>query len=234
MRITVRKIIKAFLPYGLIVLHQYYCKRKKQGIKNNYYFTWEMTENEQELFKKYVYGAKIYLEFGSGGSTIAALINSNRKVYSVESDKDWLEKMKHKYEIISRSEESGQLNLIHADIGKVRKWGKPIIITDENNADRFLNYSLRPFERYTETKLADVVLIDGCFRIACCLRTLLETNENTVIMFHDFWTRPHYHIVKKYVNIIDSIDSLMICRINHAVSDDEIRNEYDKYKYNYE
>jgi hypothetical protein len=233
-KITVKKIIKAFAPYGLIVFYKYYCQKKKQSIKNSNYFTWEMTENEQELFKKYIYSSKVYLEFGSGGSTIAALINSDRKIYSIESSKDWIEKMKQKYEIILKGEKSGQLNLIHVDIGKTGNWGVPIMITDDNKTDKFLNYSQSQFERHREMKMADFVLIDGRFRVACCLKTLLETGENTVIMFHDFWNRPQYHIIKKYVNIIDGIDTLMICKKKYNISDDEIRNEYDNYKYNYE
>jgi hypothetical protein len=193
-----------------------------------------MTENERELFKKYICGAKIYLEFGSGGSTIAALTNSGRKVYSVESDKGWIEKMKQKYEIILKSELSGQLHLIHADIGKTGKWGTPVITAKGDNRERFLNYSQKPFEQYAEIRLADAVLIDGRFRAACCLKTLLETSENTVIIIHDFWNRPYYHIVKKYIQILDGVDSLMVCKRKEAVSEDEIRNDYDNYKYNYE
>jgi len=232
MRITFKKIIKAFLPYGLIVLYQYYCRKKKNIIKNSNSIIWTMTENEQKMFKEYIHGTKIYLEFGSGGSTIAALTNSNRKVYSVESSKDWIEKMNENMKLFT--DRGGQFKLIHADIGKTGEWGTPIINTNEGNHDRLLNYSQDLFEEYKEMKLADVVLIDGRFRVACCLKTLLETSENTVIMFHDFWNRPQYHIIKKYVNIIDGIDTLMICRKKTCISDDEIKNEYNNYKYNYE
>jgi hypothetical protein len=225
MKIKVTKLIKAFIPYGLIVLYRHY--RTEHG------FTWVMTKNEQKLFKLYIRNAKTYLEFGSGGSTITALTHSGRKVYSVESSLDWINTMKQKYKIIGRSEKSGQLNLIHADIGKTADWGIPVILDDENNTDRFLNYTQRIFEKYPETKLADAILIDGRFRVACCLSSLLETNETTIILIHDFWDRDQYHIIKKFVIIIDRIDSLMVCKKKPAVSDIEIRNEFDNYKNDY-
>jgi hypothetical protein len=75
-----KKIIKAFIPFGLIVFYQHYCKNKKQKIINDNHFTWEMTENEQKLFRNYIFDKKVYLEFGSGGSTIAALINNKKYI----------------------------------------------------------------------------------------------------------------------------------------------------------
>jgi hypothetical protein len=45
-----------------------------------------MRQNEQILLKKYILTANTYLELGSGGSTIAALINSKGTVYSVDSN----------------------------------------------------------------------------------------------------------------------------------------------------
>jgi len=231
----VLKIVMAIIPYGIIALCQY-CRKKraKKAVIGENRFIWAMTKNERELFAKYASGAKIYLEFGSGGSTIAALTGSGGKVYSVESDKGWIGSLRQKYEIIAKSEQSGRLCLIHADIGKTGKWGVPVTLPNETNRDRFLNYSQMPFEKYGEAKLADVVLIDGRFRVACCLQALLETNENTIIILHDYWNRPQYHTLNKYVEIIDGTDSMMICKRKRAIPEDEIRNEYDRYKHNYE
>ena len=225
--------MKAFIPYGLIVLHRYYI-RNKNNVKNDNDFIWAMTENEQKLFREYIFNAKIYMEFGSGGSTITALKDSKGKIYSVESSNDWIKTMRKKYEVIKKAEDSGRLNLIYADIGKTGKWGTPIMADNENDADRFFNYSHRIFEKYPEIKFADVVLIDGRFRVASFLSTLLNNDVNTIYMFHDFWNRPKYHIVKKFVNIIDGIDTLMVCKKDPASSNDEIKKEYENYKYNYE
>jgi len=230
-KITAKKLIKAFIPYGFIVLYRYFIKKRRMKLNG---FDWAMTVKEQELFKEYIRNANVYLEFGSGGSTIAALLNNGGKVYSVESSKDWIEHLRQKNEIIEKAESSGRLNLIYADIGKTSTWGHPIVSDNENDTDRFLSYYQRIFGEYSETKLADVVLIDGRFRVACCLSVLLETKENTIIIFHDYWDRPKYHIVRKFVVYIDGVDRLMICKKNPEASINEIRDEYEKNKYNCE
>lgn len=46
-----------------------------------------MTEKEQEILIKYIKQSKVFLEFGSGGSTFLSVIHGNCTIYSVESDK---------------------------------------------------------------------------------------------------------------------------------------------------
>lgn len=227
MKITAKKLVKAFIPYGFIVIYRHLNKIRTR----NFDFEWVMTENEQKLFMRYVENAKIYLEFGSGGSTIAALSNSEGKVYSVESSKDWIQSMEKKYKIIRLSKKSERLSLIHADIGNTGNMGYPIISGNENDFDVFLNYSQKIFRDYSEIKDADIVLIDGRFRVACCLSVLLESHNNPIIMFHDFWTRPQYHVIKKFVDIIERSDSMMVCKKKDKISNNEILNVFDNFKY---
>jgi hypothetical protein len=116
MEITIKKIIKSVIPYGFIILYRKYKdKKRKNNTKND--FEWAMSVNERELFKKYIMDAKVYLEFGSGGSTITALNETMCNVYSVESSKEWKSHMKKTYGIITESIDSGRLNYIYTDIG---------------------------------------------------------------------------------------------------------------------
>ncbi|MDR2793309.1 MAG: hypothetical protein LBB61_06540 [Treponema sp.] len=249
MKITGRKIIKAVIPYGFIVLYKYLkqirgeplrvkgdpLRIKEEPHKNlNNEFPWLMTENERTLFKKYISGSKVYLEFGSGGSTIVTLGQTSGKVYSVESSKEWINHMYAKYEIIRKSSDTGRLNLFHADIGPTGPAGAPVVSGGEKEKDVFIKYSQEIFEKHPEVKSSDVVLVDGRFRVASCLYSLLNVREDTVIMFHDFWNRPYYHGVMKYVHIIDGVDSLMICKRRTDNSADEIKKEYNEYKYVFE
>jgi hypothetical protein len=230
MKITIKKALKAVVPYGLVIIWRILTNRKK--VPKTADLEWAMSINEQKLFKEYIANANIYMEFGSGGSTIAALINTNAKVYSVESSKEWINQMFIKYDIITKSRDTGRLNLIHADIGPTGDWGAPL--TDNKESGLFLSYTQEVFEKYPDVKLSDVVLIDGRFRVACLLYTLLNTGVDTLIMIHDFWNRPNYHIIKKYIDIIDGIDTLMVCKKKYNVSTDEIKKEYDMYKYIFE
>ena len=46
--------------------------------------------NDKIMFYKYLNKTTNYFEYGSGGSTYQANIRNNiKKIYSVESDKDW-------------------------------------------------------------------------------------------------------------------------------------------------
>merc|ERR1712086_1242114 len=54
-----------------------------------------LSENDKEMFYRYLKDIKIYFEYGSGGSTYqASIINNIRKIYSVESDIQWQNKLK--------------------------------------------------------------------------------------------------------------------------------------------
>jgi hypothetical protein len=59
-------------------------KNKKEKLVKKEEFEWEMSINARKLFNTYITEAVVYLEFGSGGSTIATLTNMKGKVYSVE------------------------------------------------------------------------------------------------------------------------------------------------------
>ena len=52
-------------------------------------------ENDLKMFLKYLSNTNVYFEFGSGGSTYQANISDNiKRIYSVESDKEWQNKLK--------------------------------------------------------------------------------------------------------------------------------------------
>jgi hypothetical protein len=55
-------------------------------------------------------------------------------------------------------------------------------------------------------------LIDGRFRVACCLQTLLSTKSHVKIAIHDFYIRPDYYIVLKYVKVIFCADTLVVVK----------------------
>ena len=60
-----------------------------------YYMKPFLSENDEKMFYKHLNNAKIYFEYGSGGSTYQASIRDNiQKIYSVESDIQWQTKLK--------------------------------------------------------------------------------------------------------------------------------------------
>ena len=56
-----------------------------------------------------------------------------------------------------------------------------------------------------------MVLIDGRFRVACCLKCYEVIKDNCLIAFDDFFNRKQYHIVLEYFDIIEkSKDNRMV------------------------
>lgn len=187
-----------------------------------------MTDNEKRLFVKIIKNSKNYLEFGIGGSTFSALENSKARVYSVESDKAWVKKtIKHPY--IKWMKFLGRLKIVYVDIGPTRKWGFP---KGNDYKFKYPDYSGKIFE-YKNIDAIDTVFVDGRFRVACILSTIFSYyKKSTVkILIHDFKNRPHYHLVLKYLNIINEIDSMVVCVIKKDIDLNSLEDDYNKYKY---
>jgi hypothetical protein len=160
-------------------------------------------ENYDKLmFYKYLDKANVYFEFGSGGSTYQALIRNNiKKVYSVESDLEWYTKVKSVTNINSK------LNMVYIDIKSVSNtWGNPgpdSSCLDWKNYSDQINVLL---DEKTKEEL-DFVMIDGRFRVACCLKCFNVVNDNCFIAFDDFLNRPYYHVVFEYFDFVERTDN---------------------------
>jgi hypothetical protein len=65
--------------------------------------------------------------------------------------------------------------------------------------------------RKSQQKRIDFILIDGRFRVACCLKCFDIINSNCLIAFDDFLDRPQYHVILDYYDIVDkTIDNRMV------------------------
>ena len=76
--------------------------------------------HDLEMFYRYLRKANVYFEYGSGGSTYQAnKLNNIQKIYSVESDVQWQNKLKH---TITKS----KINYIFNEMDtKPNSWGNP-------------------------------------------------------------------------------------------------------------
>ena len=157
-------------------------------------------ENDIVMFKKYVEKSKIYLEYGSGGSTCYVSKCSNiEHVYSVESDPNWIKKLQ------SLILDSNKCTFIYADICTNGYWGYP---GKNATIDQRKNYS----NVICDSNI-DLVLIDGRFRVACALKCF---KLNCLILFDDFLNRPYYHIILQFYDIVER-GKIMVCLIKKNV-----------------
>lgn len=161
-------------------------------------------ENDKAMFYKHLDNSKIYFEFGSGGSTYQASIRKNiEKIFSVESDKDW-------YNILQKKINSNNVNLFYNEMNTLpNNWGSPGPNCPTLNKINYSNHMKILSD--IDKKSIDLVLIDGRFRIACCLKCFDIINSKCLIAFDDFLNRPHYHVVLDYYDIIEkTIDNRMV------------------------
>lgn len=183
-----------------------------------------MTDGEQEMLIRYLSNSHYYLEFGSGGSTILASLLVQAHVYSVDSSVEWQEKVKEeclkiKTPLFPR--------LIPVDIGQLGEWGFPL------NHDRkfsWLNYYSLLWE-LCDAKKTDLCLIDGRFRVASFMSALLNCRDDSVLLIHDFDSRPQYHIIRDVADEIESVHSLYAFKRAKGVKDEQIKAIMEEYKY---
>ncbi len=154
------------------------------------------SKNDKIIFYKYLDNTNVYFEYGSGGSTYQASTRKNIKtIYSVESDITWQKKLQ---EIIKIP----YINFIFNEMDtKPNTWGNP-----GKNATNIqkINYSNHITKLSKEERDSiDLVLIDGRFRVACCLKCYDAIKDNCLIVFDDFLNRPQYHIVLGCFDIIE-------------------------------
>ena len=135
-----------------------------------------------------------YLEYGAGGSTVLAVEMGVERIVSVESDRDFLQAVKL---AACGSIEDDRLTEHFVDIGPTAEWGNP---TDRSCSPRWPAYPSTVWKQYLdEQEYPDLVLIDGRFRVACFLTTLMMARSGMTILFDDYFDRPHYHLVEKYL-----------------------------------
>lgn len=181
--------------------------------------------NDKSMFYKYLNTCKYYFEYGSGGSTYHASMRDNIKLmYSIESDLAFINKVKQNIE------NKPYINLIHIDMKtKINTWGYP---GEESCIYDWNKYSgaILEIDKAKALKI-DLILIDGRFRVACCLKCCNIINDNCYIIFDDFLNRPEYHICLNYYNIIEQTpDNCMVILQKKQTSPPslEIINKYEQ------
>lgn len=153
----------------------------------------------KDEFLKRLREASGYLEFGSGGSTLAAA-KSGVKTLSVEGDPVYARLVRQCVE------HAGNIEVIHVDIGLTREWSRPAITwRTKGRLERWRKYYEAPFGRLEELGwFPDFIFIDGRFRRACILETARRAtaaNCQATIMVDDYFLpgREHYHRVERWL-----------------------------------
>jgi hypothetical protein len=148
-----------------------------------------MSPAELTLFSSFLTCSSQYMEFGAGGSTCLASSMGNPSI-SIDSSDEWLTKVAAECAL---NPNAPQPRLVKADIGPTGDWGWPV---DGATRDKWPSYYTTAWAEPDSAK-CDLFLIDGRFRVACFMSVILHCRPSAIILIHDFFSRPAYHVVKE-------------------------------------
>ena len=182
----------------------------------------KLFDGDDSLFKDLLKNSKNYGEYGCGLSTEWVLNNTNANILSVDSSKEWIDKISSK-----NVEYEKRLKLQHIDLGKVENWGRPVGYEKSYNFINYFNWI------WTQDILPDTVLIDGRFRVCCFLTSIKYANENTKILFDDYNNRPYYHVVEKFIKKEQTCgrQTLFIVKNKNKINFDLLNIEINNFHY---
>jgi hypothetical protein len=153
-----------------------------------------------------------YFEFGSGGSTNIASYYK-LKVYSVESDALWHNRLKN-----------SNINATYITVDlKTTLHGYPGKNTNIEDWKRY-------YQSYDSKYNADIILIDGRFRVVCGLDIFPKIRNDTLVLIHDYSHIEKYHILEKYYIKVKKWDSLSAFFKNPNITSIP-QNVYNEYMY---
>lgn len=152
-----------------------------------------MPSAEAEAIRAAYAQARVILEYGSGGSTVMAAEMPGKKVFSVESDKDWAKMMRAWFRDNPPAEDT-EVDMIWSDVGPTKNWGYP------KDTSEYMRYARYPLEVWDLPEFCqpDVVLIDGRFRPGCAVATALRTTKPLPVYVDDYKGRKAYHRIETY------------------------------------
>jgi hypothetical protein len=148
-----------------------------------------------QCFQAALAHSQCYLEYGCGGSTVYACNTARVKtVISIESSRDWVDKLRA---LLAGTPST--LLLAHCDIGEVGDWGVP---KSKDRVNDFWRYMVAPWQLARQHHhQPDTVLVDGRFRVASFLFSLLSARVGTTILFDDYLDRPEYFVVEQFCRL---------------------------------
>lgn len=176
--------------------------------------------------------ARIYLEYGSGGSTVVAA-KSRVRFKAVDSDPFYLRAVEKKIDT-----EFGKPNgkFIYCNIGMTELWGIPVFKRlSAGRCKRWKRYPLAPWLDGDASFLPDLVLIDGRFRVACALTTIkyLTDRVSFEILVDDYHDRPEYREIEKYADLASMQGRMAVFKPKSAVDLHDVDRAIETYGLDY-
>jgi len=179
----------------------------------------DIFRGNSSLFKRLVSNASAYGEYGCGASTIWVAKNTETPIHSIDSSLDWIQNVQ-----VEVGERTNQI-LTHVDLGELGDWGRPKNYDSRSNIENYVG------GLWITEKKPDVVLVDGRFRVACMLSSLLNASPGTSILFDDYFERPHYHLVEEFASVADSCGDQALFKVPDTIDKLQLAKELERFMY---
>ncbi len=163
-----------------------------------------MTEAETALLSTLASKAERVVEFGCGGSTRLMLAAGAGRLLSIDSDANWLQRVAAAPEVEAAAVH-GRFTPWHVDIGPTGDWGWPMGTVSADTAWRYWGAPWLVMPR------AELVLVDGRFRIACALAAHGRMAAGGHVAVHDWWPRRAYQeALAPFFDVVGSAGTLAL------------------------
>jgi len=168
-----------------------------------FWMTPRMSGAELSLFSSFLRCSDNYFEFGAGGSTCLAAGLVKTSVTSIDSSQQWLDDVAN---YCATTNQPIKPELIYADIGPTYSWGFP---AGESQRRKWPAYHEGCWVNPRASD-ADLYLVDGRFRVACFMQTVLHCRPDSLILIHDFASRDYYQVVREVAREIAKAGDLSV------------------------
>lgn len=171
-----------------------------------------LDEETADWFERQLRKTQLYLEFGSGGSTVLAN-NLCVPSISVESDRFYAR-------AVRRGLADPEIASIRVPrMGITAEWGMPLFFRRSKGP----RYVAAGFEALGD-RFPDLVLIDGRYRIACALESARRAHLSGVaafLLFDDYEGRPFYRAVQDYLGEPERIGRAALFSVGETAISEE-------------
>ena len=204
--LILKKIYHIFRFFNLVKI--------KYSSSKNIYFGSNKAAN---FLKKKILNSKLFLEFGSGNTTIFAMENGIN-CFTIESDRNFYFYLK---KIVKKK-------IFFYSLGFVEFYSYPLFRSNffkQFYKKRALTYSSKIFKKFdNENTLPDLILVDGRYRVLCMLNIFIFLKKNdldkTCVVLDDYKSRSYYNIINQFFDV-EIIGRLGVCVIKKNISIDE-------------
>ena len=154
-----------------------------------------MSREEEARLRRELSRSECYLEYGAGGSTVAAVQARVPEIHVKETSPEYLARVLKDL----TPEEAARVTPHSVDMGAIGGWGYPKVTPSPS--------VVREFCSVPSSVTPDLVLVDGRFRVACALTAAASLPKGTRILLHDAH-RAWFNEVRKWLTLRWKVETL--------------------------